>query len=187
VGKENGLQHFPKAFLPPFRHGFHREIVESPTGHRVTHYIYKGERITNEENLGPYIKNLKDITEKNFIFQPTTLPIRDPLNKYQSIRRVKPNQRQGPYRPAFGEIKSDNERLPHKILWQIETAIRRGEHISEEEKRKYPDLWPLQKQHPENKRLKILPEADSKPPSDPVLYKDKPTENTPNGGSHDWP
>ena len=136
VGKENGLQHFPKAFLPPFRHGFHREIVESPTGHRITHYIHKGERITNEENLGPHIKDLKDITERNFTFQPIMLPIRDPLNKYQSIRRVKPNQRQGPYRPAFGEIKSDNERLPHKTPWQIETAIRRGEHISEEEKRK---------------------------------------------------
>ena len=38
-----------------------------------------------------------------------------------------------------------------------------------------------------DKRLKMLPEANKKPPSDPVIYKDKPPDNTLNGGSHDWP
>ena len=105
VGKENGLQHPLKTFLTPFKHGFHREIVESPTGKRITHYITsEGEKITDKNNLGPHIKHLKDITEENFTFQPTEFPIRDPLNKYQSIRQVKPHRRYGPYRPAFGEI-----------------------------------------------------------------------------------
>ena len=38
MGKGNGLQHLPKAFLTPFKHGFHREIVEFPIGQRITHY-----------------------------------------------------------------------------------------------------------------------------------------------------
>ena len=47
-----------------------------------------------------------------------------------------------------------------------------------------PDLWPSREEHPENKRLKIPPEADKKPLSDPVLYKNKPPDD---GDSHDWP
>ena len=109
VEKENGLQHPLKTFLTPFKHGFHREIVESPTGNQITHYITpEGERITNKNNLGPHIKHLKEITEENFMFQPTELPIKDPLNKYQSIRRIKPNQCYGPYRPAFGEVSAES-------------------------------------------------------------------------------
>ena len=80
-----------------------------------------------------------------------------------------------------------NGNFPRKIPWQIEFAVRRGEHISDNEREKCPGLWSLRQQHLESKRLKIQPEANNKPPSDPVLYKDKPPDDTPNSDGHDWP
>ena len=69
-----------------------------------------------------------------------------------------------------------NGNFPRKIPWQIEFAVRRGEHVSNKERERCPGLWSLRQQQLGNKRLKIQTEVKDEPPSDAVLYKDKPPD-----------
>ena len=43
-------------------------------------------RIKGKKDLGPYINHLDNITEANFTFTNTELPLLDPLNDYQWTR-----------------------------------------------------------------------------------------------------
>ena len=164
----------PQAFLIPFKHGFHREIIVCSTGKWAIYYITKeGARIKGKKNLGPHINHLKNVTEENFTFQPIKLSIKDPLNKYQSIRQAGPSRRstsraipQGSYQSALGDDSAQlagehvilqdsidskqltetgvhNGTLSYKTPWQIEYAIRPGNHISTRERERYPGLWLL--------------------------------------------
>ena len=172
--KENKPLDPPRAFLIQFKHGFHREITVCSMGKWVIYYITpKGARIRGKKNLGPHIHHLKNVTEENFTFQPIELSIRDPLNKYQSIRHAEPNRRSThhavhhkSYQPAFGEISTEsarkhaipqdggnskhlteteiqNKTLSYKTPWQIEYVIQRGDHIPKKEKERCPGLWSL--------------------------------------------
>ena len=77
--------HLSNAFLAPFKHGFHREIVKSATGRKTVYYLTAGGvRLESKKKLIPHIKHLENITVENFNFAPIELPIADPLNIYQS-------------------------------------------------------------------------------------------------------
>ena len=80
----------PKEFLTPFKRGFHREIVTGPREEQTkVYYITPGGiRIGNMKALKPYLKEFKDLGQKNFTFLPIALQIKDPLHKYQSIRPI---------------------------------------------------------------------------------------------------
>jgi hypothetical protein len=84
----------PNAFLIPFKHGFHREIVAGATGRWTICYITpEGAKIRGKKNLGPRIKHLKNIIEENFTFRAIELSIIDPLITYQSTRQADPSRR----------------------------------------------------------------------------------------------
>ena len=90
--------HPSNAFLAPFRHGFHREIVRSANGKTLTIYYLTedGVRLRSKKELGPHIKHLQGITKDNFNFLPVELPIADPTNKYQSTRSSNATRRSIP-------------------------------------------------------------------------------------------
>ena len=82
----------PNALLIPFEHGFRREIVVGATGKNSAYYIAPGgTRLKGKKGLGPYMGHLENITEENFTFAGTELPILDPLNKYQWTRQANPS------------------------------------------------------------------------------------------------
>ena len=88
-----------------------KSINSIGSGKWAIYYITKeGARIKGKKNLGPHINHLKNVTEENFTFQPIKLSIKDPLNKYQSIRQAGPSRRstsraipQGSYQSALGD------------------------------------------------------------------------------------
>ena len=151
-----------------------KSINSIGSGKWAIYYITKeGARIKGKKNLGPHINHLKNVTEENFTFQPIKLSIKDPLNKYQSIRQAGPSRRstsraipQGSYQSALGDDSAQsagehvilqdsidskqltetgvhNGTLSYKTPWQIEYAIRPGNHISTRERERYPGLWLL--------------------------------------------
>ena len=72
----------PSAFLVPFQHVFHREIVRSAGGRKTVNYLTaEGVRLKSKKELVPHIKHLENVTEKNFTFTPTELSIIDLRNK----------------------------------------------------------------------------------------------------------
>ena len=109
--------HPSNAFLVPFKHGFHREIVKSATGRKTVYYITaEGVRLESKKKLIPHIKHLENITVENFNFVPIELPIVDPLNKYQSTRPADPSHRstsraipQGSYQSTDDSAQSAEE------------------------------------------------------------------------------
>ena len=70
-------------FLLPFEIGFHREIVLGGTGKKSAYYIAPDSniRIKGKKDLHPHIHHLENITEANFTFTNTALPLFDPLNE----------------------------------------------------------------------------------------------------------
>ena len=90
--------HPPDAFLDPFRHGFHRELVTSTNGKRSSTYYLteEGVRLRSRNEVGPYIKHFEGLTKDSFNFMPVRLPIVDPTNRYQSTRSANPTRRSIP-------------------------------------------------------------------------------------------
>ena len=98
------------------------------------------------KTLEPYLEGFGDISQKNFTFQPVTLQFKDPLQKYQSTRKV-PTPYQPPRCPQWlhevnfrasdtpysrqiqegkprlqrlMDVKVDIATLPKGYLWQID-------------------------------------------------------------------
>ena len=80
--------HPSDAFLIPFQHGFHREVVRSTNGRTLTIYYHTedGVQLRTKKEVGPHIKHLQGITKNDFNFLGVILPLDDPTNKYQSVR-----------------------------------------------------------------------------------------------------
>ena len=124
----------PNAFLAPFRHSFHREVVRSANGKTLTIYYLteSGARLRSKKDLGPYIRHLQGITKDNFNFLPVILPIEDPTNKYQSIRSANTNRRsipqvvhQEPYQSTDDSAHSAKEDRGHQKTdqrWEQDTC-----------------------------------------------------------------
>ena len=137
----------PREFLAPFKHRFHREIVTGPREQIKIYYITPcGIRVGNMKALEPYLKEFRDISQKNFNFQPVTLQFKDPLHRYQSTRKA-PTPYQPPRCPQWlhevnfrtsdtpysqqtregkprlqrlMDVKVDIATLPKGYLWQID-------------------------------------------------------------------
>ena len=85
----------PNKFLLPFDYGFRREIVVGGKGKRSAYYIAPDSnvRIKGKKVLNQHIDHLENITEANFTFTNTALPLWDPLNEYQWTRQADPSRR----------------------------------------------------------------------------------------------
>ena len=84
------------AFLIPFQHGFHREVVKSANGKtlRVYYHTENGIPMRNKKDVDPHIEHLQGITRDDFDFSGAVLPLDDPTKRYQSVRldqRTLPN------------------------------------------------------------------------------------------------
>ena len=81
----------PNEFLLPFDYGFRREIVVGGKGKKSAYYIAPDSniRIKGKKDLNQHINHLENITEANFTFTNTALPLFYPLNECQIAQKFK--------------------------------------------------------------------------------------------------